>query len=291
MRVCVTGAAGHLAHALLPPLCAAGWVDSVIGIDRVPPGFRHPKFSAIVSDIAGATALGEAGRAGALVHLASIVTRGRASAREMQRVNVDAAMAIIGAADAAGARVVVLSSAAVYGRGAALTESAPFSPLAGFAYAETKAALERWIAAHAPRTAVLRPHVILGPHALPLLKQLAAMPVYPRVPDPQPRLQCVHEADVAHAILLALRSGAAGAFNLAWPEAFAWRALARARHRRAIGLPLSWLRAGLWVIWRLSGWGGEPGWLAGAADSLTLDCARARDELGWTPLHDPFAAS
>jgi len=291
MRVCVTGAAGHLAHALLPPLCAASWVERVIGVDRVQAGFRHPKFAEVVSDVGAARAVSEAQRADALVHLASVVTRGRVSAREMRRVNVDAATAIIDAADAAGARVVVLSSAAVYGRGEAVTETAPLAPLPGFLYAETKAALERWIATHAPRTAVLRPHVILGPHALPLLRQLAAMPVYPRVPDPQPRLQCVHEADVAQAILLALRSDAAGAFNLAWPEAFAWKALTRSRHRRAIGVPLSWLRASLWVAWRLSGWGGEPGWLAGAADSLTLDCARARDALDWTPAHDPFAAN
>jgi len=291
MRVCVTGAAGHLAHALLTPLCAAGWVESVVGVDRERPGFRHPKFAVVLSDIGAARAVGEAERSDALVHLASIVTRGRTSAREVHRVNVDAATAIIGAADAAGARVVVLSSAAVYGRGEAVTEAASFAPLPGFIYAETKVALERWIATHAPRTAVLRPHLILGPHALPLLKQLAAMPVYPRVPDPQPRLQCVHEDDVAHAILLALRSNAAGAFNLAWPEAFAWKALARARHRRAIGLPLSWLRASLWVAWRVSGWGGEPGWLVGAPDSLTLDCARARKELGWTPAHDPLAAN
>lgn len=291
MRVCVTGAAGHLAHALLPALCAASWVERVIGVDRVQTGFRHPKFAEVVSDVGATRAVSEAQHADALVHLAAVVTRGRVSAREMRRVNVDAATAIVGAADAAGARVVVLSSAAVYGRGEAVSEAAPLAPLPGFLYAETKTALERWIATHAPRTAVLRPHVILGPHALPLLRQLAAMPVYPRVPDPQPRLQCIHEEDVAQAILLALGSDAAGAFNLAWPEAFAWKALARARHRRAIGVPLSWLRASLWVAWRLGGWGGEPGWLAGAADSLTLDCARARDALGWTPAHDPFAGS
>jgi nucleoside-diphosphate-sugar epimerase len=287
MRVCVTGAAGHLARALLPELCAASWVESVIGIDRVLPVFRHPKLRPVVCDIAGPEALAAAGRADALVHLAYIVLRGRASQDEMRRVNVAAAQAIIAAA--AAGRVVVLSSAAVYGSGEGVTEQAPLAPLPGFLYAENKAALERWIAVHAVRAAVLRPHIILGPYALPLLRQLAALPVYPRVPDPQPRLQCVHERDVARAILAALRSDAAGAFNLAWSEPFAWRSLARMSHRRAIGLPLAWLRAALWLAWRVGGWGGEPGWLAGAARSLTLDCTRARDELGWTALRDPFA--
>ncbi len=285
MRVCVTGAAGHLGRALLPGLCAASWVESVIGVDRVSPVFRHPKFRPVVTDIADPEALAAAGRADALVHLAYIVLRGRTSRDEMRRVNVAAAQAIIAAA---AGRVVVLSSAAVYGSGEGVTEQAQLAPLPGFLYAENKAELERWIALHAVRAVVLRPHIILGPHALPLLRQLAAMPVYPRVPDPQPQLQCIHETDVARAILAALRSNAAGAFNLAWPEPFAWRSLARTSHRRTIGLPLPWLRAALWLAWRVGGWGGEPGWLAGAARSLTLDCTRARDELGWTAQYDPL---
>ena len=288
MRVCVTGAAGHLARALLPTLCAADWTERVVGVDRVACGFRHPKFSEVVSDVASRTALDEVRGADALVHLAYVVLRGRASAGAMRRVNVDAAISVIGAA-APAARVVALSSAAVYGNGEALAENAPLAPLPGFLYAAHKAELEAWIGRHAPRVAVLRPHIILGPHAQPLLRRLATLPVYPRLPDPQPRLQCVHEADVVRAILLALRSDATGAFNLAWPETFPWKALARSRHRRAIGLPLAWLRAALWLAWRATGWGGEPGWLAGAAESLTLDCARARDVLGWTATHDPFA--
>jgi UDP-glucose 4-epimerase len=289
MRVCVTGAAGHLARALLPSLCAATWVESVVGVDRVQSQHRHPKFTAVTDDIAGAETLRAVGRSDALVHLAAIVTRGRTPVPEMRRVNVQAARSVIGSVAASGARVVVLSSAAVYGSGEALTERAPLAPLAGFLYGQTKAELERWIETHAPRAAVLRPHIILGPNALPLVRQLVAMPVYPRLPDPQPKLQCVHEADVAHAILLALRSDASGPFNLASPVSFAWKALAH--ERRAIGIPLPALRAALWLAWRVTGWGGEPGWLAGAARSLTLDCTRARDVLGWAATHDPFAAT
>lgn len=291
MRVCVTGAAGHLARALLPPLCAATWVESVVGVDRARPEFRHAKFTAVKSDIANAGARAAVEHADALVHLAYIVARGRTSAREMRRVNVDAAQSLICAAVAAGARVVVLSSAAVYGNGEALTERAPLAPLAGFLYAAHKAELEGWIATHAPQAAVLRPHIILGPHALPLLRQLIALPVYPRLPDPQPKLQCVHETDVARAILLALRTAASGPFNLASLDTFAWKAFAQIRHRRAIAFPLPALRVALWLAWRVAGWGGEPGWLAGATHSLTLDCTRARDVLGWSATHDPLGTT
>jgi len=288
MRVCVTGAAGHLARALLPPLCAADWVASVLGVDRQPIGFQDPKFKPVIGDVAGAAARDAAAQAEALVHLAGVVVRGRTSAAEMRRVNVEAAQSILGAAAAAGARIVVLSSAAVYGKGEAVTEQAPLAPLPGFLYAEHKAALERWIAAQIPRAIVLRPHIILGPNALPLLRQLAALPVFPRLPDPQPQLQCVHEDDVARAVLLALRSSVSGPLNLARAESFCWASLARSRHARAIAVPLPVLRAALWTAWRVTGWGGEPGWLAGAADSLTLDCSRARAALGWRAALDPL---
>lgn len=288
MRVCVTGAAGQLARALLPPLCAADWVSSVVGVDRQPIGFRDPKFAPVIDDVASAAASATAAQADALVHLAGVVVRGRTSAAEMRRVNVEAAQSILGAAAAAGARIVVLSSAAVYGKGESVTEDAPLAPLRGFLYAEHKTALERWLAAQIPRAIVLRPHIILGPSAQPLLRQLAALPVYPRLPDPQPQLQCVHEDDVARAILLALRSGVRGPINLARDESFSWRSLVRSRHNHAIAAPLPALRAALWTVWRVTGWGGEPGWLAGAGDALTLDCSRARAALGWRAELDPI---
>ena len=36
----------------------------------------------------------------------------------------------------------------------------------------------------------------------------------------------------------------------------------------------------------LSGFGGEPAWLDGIRHTLTLDCARARQALGWAPRRD-----
>jgi nucleoside-diphosphate-sugar epimerase len=99
--------------------------------------------------------------------------------------------------------------------------------------------------------------------------------------QPYPLLQCVHEDDVARAVLLALKSAARGAFNLATEETFSFREIIRKRHAIGIPVPLMLARAGLSVAWRLSGWGGESAWLHGLARTLTLDCRRARDELGW----------
>jgi nucleoside-diphosphate-sugar epimerase len=205
----------------------------------------------------------------------------------MAATNVDATKALLSAAADAGIESIVhLSSAAVYGQGTDLTEDAPLAPLPRFAYARHKADVDRFIAATLPQVAVVRPTIVLGPNAQPLLKTLLALPFYLRIPDPQPRLCVVHEDDVASAVLLALDRRARGPFNLAAPSSFSVRDVVRARHAWAPGVPAVLARAALEAAWRTTGWGGEPGWIDGAAASLTLDCTRARTLLGWRPRHD-----
>jgi UDP-glucose 4-epimerase len=286
MRVVVTGAAGRLAQAVLPGLCADPAIGQVTGIDRVRPDFGHAKFEPVVADIHARAAHARLRGADALINLAFVVLRGRLPLEEMLRNNVDGTKALLSAANDAGVgSIVQLSSAAVYGRGTELAEDAPLAPLPQFQYALHKAEVDAWIAQALPRAAVLRPTIILGPDAQPLLRQIAAAPCYVRLPEPQPRLQCVHEEDVAQAIALALAHRASGAFNLAAPTDFSLRELVLARHPHAPGVPLALARVALGFAWRATGWGGEPGWLDGITESLTLDCRRARNVLGWRPRH------
>lgn len=284
MRIVVSGAAGRLAAALLPRMCADADITGVVGIDRVRPMFRHEKFQPAVAAIGEAPAHASLSGAAGLVHLAFELFLGRRPLQEMERANVTGTCAFLAAAASAGIRRIVhVSSAAVYGQGTDLDEGAPISPLPRFQYARQKADVERWIARELPQAAVLRPTVILGPNALPLLRQLAEAPFYVRLPDPQPRLQCVHEDDVADAVVTALKRGVGGAFNLAAPRSFTLREMVRSRRPNAPGLPLALVRAGAWVAWRATGWGGETGWLDGLASTLTLDCRRAQAELDWRP--------
>ena len=287
MRVVVTGAAGRLARVVLPRLCEHPAIKRVTGIDRAAATYRHRRFVAHVADIADRTAHETLRGADALVNLAFVLLRGRMPLAAMTATNVDATKALLSAAANAGIPSIVhLSSAAVYGQGTDLTEEAPLMPLARFAYAQHKADVDCFLAATLPQVAVLRPTIVLGQNAQPLLKALLALPFYVRVPDPQPRLCVVHEDDVAAAVLLALDRRARGPFNLAAPSTFSVRDVVRARHAWAPGVPPVLARAALEVAWRTTGWGGEPGWLDGAAASLTLDCTRARTLLGWRPRHD-----
>jgi UDP-glucose 4-epimerase len=283
----MTGAAGRLARAVLPMLCGNARIERVTGIDRVAIGYAHPKLAPLRADIGDRGAHAALRGADALVNLAFVVLRGRMPLARMRATNVDATKALLAAAmDAGIASIVHLSSAAVYGHGLDVTEEAPLAPLPRFNYARHKAEVDAWIARTMPHAAVLRPTIVLGPNAHPLLTTLLGLPFYVRVADPQPRLSLVHEDDVAQAIVLALDTGAHGAFNLAAHGTFVVRDLVRARHRHASAVSPSLARVALHAAWRIAGWGGEPGWIDGASGSLTLDCGRARRALGWRPRYD-----
>ena len=286
MRVFVTGSSAQLARALLPRLCAHPGVVQVTGVDIAPPHFAHPKFSAIALDTRASQLAHHMDNHNILINLAFRVLRGRMSETAMFDININGGHKVFHAARAAGvARLIHVSSAAVYGIGENLCEDAPLAPLPGFLYGQHKARLEQWLTAEFPQCLRLRPHVILGPNAQPLLKWLLRQPFHLRLSEPVPRLQCVHEQDVADAVLLAMQSDARGALNLAAADSFSFRDAVRARHRASLPLPVPLARAALGAAWKLTGWGGEPAWIDGLARNLTLDCSRAQRELGWHSRH------
>lgn len=286
MNVFVTGSSSHLAQALLPILCAEPAIGRVTGVDLAPPRFFHAKFHAKQLDIRDRGLASMIEGHDALVHLAFVVLRGRMSESDMFDVNVTGSHKLFHAARQAGVgRLIHLSSAAVYGSGMHLNEGAPFAPLPGFLYARHKAHLERLLETEFPECVRLRPHVILGRHAQPLLRYLLKLPCYLSLPEPQPLLQCVHEDDVAGAVLLALNREVSGAFNLAAEDSFSYRDAIRGRHRISIPLPRSVARAGLEFAWRYWGWGGEPAWIEGLTRTLLINCRRAAVELGWKSRH------
>jgi nucleoside-diphosphate-sugar epimerase len=291
MRVLVTGAAGHLAQVLLPVLCNEREIQRVIGIDRAAVAVGHRKLLTLRTDLASAAACQSAREADAVVHLASTPPSEGVSVQRAISAHLVRTRTFLGAAaDAGVSRIVFLSSAAVYGSGENLSEEALLKPLSGFALAQPKAECEHWMAAQLPHAVRLRPHLVLGPHARPLLKMLCNARIFPRVADPAPQLQCVHELDVAQAVRQALRRDAGGAYNLAAPQTFSLQALVESRHPHAIRVPLGPLSVPLWLARRSGRWSGEPYWQAWMGRTLTLDCRRADTVLGWRPRFDDWRA-
>ncbi|MEW6613227.1 MAG: NAD-dependent epimerase/dehydratase family protein [Pseudomonadota bacterium] len=298
MRVLLTGAASHLAQALLPALLAHPDVESVLGLDLAPVSFAHPRFRALQANLLDADLAQHLAGMDAVVHLAFVVL-GRTLGRErknralMREHNLRGTQRLCQAAAAAGVRRLVYSSSvAVYGawpdNPPLIGEDWPRRPMPGFAYSEDKAAVEDWLDAFeaaAPELGIarLRIHAVVGPRAQALLNRIARTRFYVRVPGPQPLTQCIWEDDVVQAILLSLFSDARGPFNLAAPEPLSFRDIVRRHKRLCLPVPYALAEGGHRLFWQVSGAAGDPGWLAGLRHSLAVDTGRAERLLHWRP--------
>ena len=246
LTVAVTGPTGTFGFGLIPLLQADDRVTRIMGIARRPfdpAAYGWTKLEYRRGDVRDPAALRDAfDSADVVVHLAFLVT-GAASAEVIRAVNVDGTLNAFRAAAAAGARrFVYASSVAAYGfhpdNPVGMTEEWPVRPAARLFYAQEKAELEHLLRAEADRPAgpalyVLRPPVVLGPHAVgakdllpgplaPLGRSLArpaigqaarcrCPPLVPVMP-----LQFVHEEDLGNAFLLCVvAAGPPGAYNVA----------------------------------------------------------------------------
>ena len=231
MRILVAGAASHTARAFLPELLACEAVSEVTGLDIAPLRLSHPKLRPLCLDIRSPELIRHMEGTDAVVHLAFVVLarilgRRRKDRALMREINLHGSRNVFRAAAAAGVpHVIHASSVAVYGawpdNANPITEEQPRRPMPGFAYGEDKAALEDWLDRFeqekiAPRVTRLRLHAIIGPHAQPLVNAIATAPIGIRPPDPELRVQCLHEEDAATALLAALFSspGLLGAYSI-----------------------------------------------------------------------------
>jgi nucleoside-diphosphate-sugar epimerase len=215
--VSITGAAGFLGWHLAEAFHAAGW--RVRGLVR--PGSAKPLPEGVerveahlAQRFAGSGSL-EAACAGStlVIHGAALVRAARPEA--FDETNVRGTAAAVAAANAAGARLVLISSQAAGGPGTIecpAREDAPPRPVT--AYGRSKLAAEAVVLAEArvPWT-ILRPSAIYGPRDrgfLPLFR-LASRGWFFRLTRPDSAFTLVHVDDVVRAVLLAAEERASGA--------------------------------------------------------------------------------
>ena len=256
-----------------------------------------------------------------IVHAAALVAP-RAPFAEFERVNVGGTRLAVAAARAVGARLVHVSSVAVYGRSAAfaagrgaVTEDFPFHPIPerDF-YARTKRLAEEVVREAADRdglsAAAIRPNVIYGERDrlfTPRLIRAVRLAFVPQVGPGRNHLSCVYAGNVAAAIVAALDASIPGfrAYNVtsdAAPEltqrdfiaAFA-RELGVKLRRVPVPIWVARLGVKAWTRWLRLRHPERYGGLGGAAVGFLIgenpySAARAQRVLGWTAPWSPAAA-
>lgn len=319
MRVAlVTGATGLLGFHIAERLRADGW-----------------RVRALVRDLSRGVWLGDAGvelRSGdvldlpsfseaasgcdALFHAAAVVsTRGGWEA--YRTPNIEGTRNAVAAAARAGARLLQVSSVAVYGPLAryahgegGIDESLPLAPLPeGAWYARSKRESEQ-IALDAHRrgelwATAIRPTVVYGRHDrqfVPRVARLVKLGVLPVINGGRPELSLVHAANVADAAVRAITHDGAGGqaylvandFPVTSAELFHWAAAALGRRVRLVSVPQSLARRGMATVTsslRLSGGGAMAQFTASAVDFVSrgnpFSSALTRRELGWAPTVRP----
>ncbi|MGH7615263.1 MAG: NAD-dependent epimerase/dehydratase family protein [Gemmatimonadales bacterium] len=306
MTVLVTGGSGLVGSHVIEALCAR----------RVPVrALARPAATAAIAALGAEPVTGDvtdpaawqracAGGVSGIVHAAAIVQR-PVPWSTYEAVNVGGTRLAVAASRAAGARLVHVSSVAVYGGSADYrpnrerrTEDAPFRPIPehdgyGRSKREAEALVRAFAEADGCTGIAIRPNVIYGERDrlfTPRVMRGMRVPIFPQIGPGTNLLSCVYAGNVATAIVAALEAPVSGfrAYNITcdapppltareFLEAFAAACGVRPRFFR---LPASVARVAM------SLWTGPA--LARAALSFITGenpyvADRARAELNWTP--------
>jgi UDP-glucose 4-epimerase len=300
-RILVTGGAGYLGSQLLQSLATrlhAGEIDCAVASDvrDVPGSARVPGVEYVQHDVrdGGLGDLLAAHAVDTVVHLAAIVTPGARSNRELEyAVDVVGTRNVLEACVASGVRqVVVTSSGAAYGYHADnpewLTEDDPIRGNESFAYSHHKRLVEEMLAGYRAqhpqlRQVVLRVGTILGETTRNQITALFDRPRLIAIRGSRSPFVFIWDQDVVGVIAHAIRTDAAGIYNVAGDGALGIEDIAQRLGKRCVTLPPSVLRAVLAVLHRsgLSQYGPEQ------VDFLryrpVLDNRRLKAELGYVP--------
>jgi nucleoside-diphosphate-sugar epimerase/putative sterol carrier protein len=289
MRVAVTGAAGQLGTLLLRRLAHERSIRGIVAIDLRPPLVPSSKIEHLRLDVRD-RGIGERLKGcDVLVHLAFLVGK-RGNREEQDSVNVGGSENVFRAAiDAGIRRMLYASSIAQYGvvpsHPTPIVEDTPRVRQPDFWYACAKHDVERRLdeleRGHPDlRLVRFRPGILLGrrmEHRLGALLRGGFLPDLSSFP-------VVWDEDVADAFLLALHTGANGAYNLAADDPLPTRELARASGLRVLKLPLGAVAAAESLAATLHLLPpSDPGWNHTAGIQLVYSSGRAKEELEWKP--------
>jgi len=265
-RIFVTGSAGYLGSELLKtlaPRLQAGEIDCVVASDvrEIPATARLPGVEYVLHDVRapGLGSLLSERAIDVVVHLAAIVTPGAKSNRELEyAVDVLGTRNVLEACLTAGVRqIIVTSSGAAYGYHADnpewLTEDDPIRGNEAFAYSHHKRLVEEmlatWRREHPGlRQVVLRVGTILGATTRNQITALFDRPRLLAIRGSRSPFVFIWDQDVVGVIAHAIRTDAAGIYNVAGDGALSIQQIAQRLGKRCLTLPPSLLRTALALL-------------------------------------------
>lgn len=318
-RALVTGATGMVGAHIVERLRADGWrVAAMVRDPAAAAWLRALDVDLRAGDVLDPTRFAAAARGVDVVfHAAAAITPSRGGWEAYRAPNVDGTRNAIGAAREAGARLLQVSSVAVYGSSArygagagGTTEDTPLQPLRDRQwYARSKRESEALVLEAHARGEVwgtaIRPDVIYGRRDrqfVPRVARALRLGVAPLPGGGRSTLAVVHAANVADAAVLAATSDVAGGraynvandFDVTVARFLRLAALGMGRSIRIVHVPLSLAHAGVaaaGLALRLVGAGGVAAMFDGSVGFMTRDnpfnSDRARRELGWSPSVTP----
>jgi nucleoside-diphosphate-sugar epimerase len=319
LTVAVTGPTGTFGFGLIPLLERDERIGRVAGIARRPfdaAAHGWSKLDYRRGDVRDPGALEDAfAGADVVVHLAFMIT-GTAGREAIRAINVEGTVNAFRAAAAAGARrFVYASSVAAYGfhpdNPVGMTEEWPARPAAYLFYAQEKAEIERLlieesIAQPQLELYLLRPPIVLGPHAvgakdvlpgplMPAARWLAALVRHAPMPlpvlAPDHPLQFIHEDDVGQAFLLCIvGAGPPGTYNITGDGVLSAADVAREAGFAPLSVPSGPVRLAARAVASLPFAPPLAEWAEAASHPAIMDASKAKRELGWRPAYTSLEA-
>jgi nucleoside-diphosphate-sugar epimerase len=318
LTVAVTGPTGTFGFGLIPLLQDDERIGRIVGIARRPfnpADHGWTKMDYRRGDVRDPVEL-ERAFAGAdvVVHLAFLIT-GTASRETIREINVEGTVNAFRAAATAGAkRFVYASSVAAYGfhgdNPVGMTEDWPVRRADHLFYAQEKAEIEEVLRREAAASDLdlflLRPPVVLGPHALGakdvlpsplagfagrLIAVLRRAPVGAPVPVPDLPVQFIHEDDVGQAFALCIAgAGPPGEYNITGDGVLSMREVAREFGLLPVPVPAGPVKAIARAIASLRFAPPAAEWAEAVSHPAIMDATKAKRELGWSPRYDSLEA-
>ncbi len=312
----ITGATGLVGSYVVERLVADGWRVRSLVRNRAAAGWLQSMGAELAQgDVLDAESFRSAAAGcDVIIHAAALVTTGRRW-EDFRRMNVEGATNAIDAAERSGARLLQVSSVAVYGMGARYRdaptdENAPLAPLRpGNHYGRSKRESEQLVLqAHEGGriwSTAVRPSVVYGRRDrqfVPRVARLLRHGVMPLIGGGRSILAVVHAANVADGIAVAAVADKAGgrAYNLANDHDITVADFVRLAARglkqrvRTVPVALPVARAAVAALAWVIAIGRGPSF--GAQTRASLDyltrnnpftSQRARHELGWEPRMKP----